>query len=93
MRGPLPNQETRSRIRPGIRAEFALAKPADGQGVDGHLTPSAVADLAARARAGRLVLTHLYPPTEQVDVRAAVARRYPGPVSLAADGDRFELGH
>jgi ribonuclease BN (tRNA processing enzyme) len=64
----------------------------DGQGVDGHLTPEAVADLAAGAHAGRLVLTHFYPPTEQVDVRAVVAKRFAGPVSLAADGDRFELG-
>jgi ribonuclease BN (tRNA processing enzyme) len=55
------------------------------------LTPEAVGKLAAGARAGRLVLTHFYPPTEAVDVRAAVARRYGGPVALAADGDRFEL--
>ena len=63
----------------------------DGQAVDGHLTPDGVAALAALARAGRLVLTHFYPSTEQVDVRAAVGRRYTGPVAVAADGDRFEL--
>lgn len=63
----------------------------DGQGVDGHLTPATVARLAADARPARLVLTHLYPPTERVDVRAEVARGYRGPVALAADGDRFEL--
>lgn len=63
----------------------------DGMGIDGHLTPSGVADLAARSEAARLVLTHLYPPTEEVDVRGAVASRYHGPVALAADGDRFEV--
>ncbi|HXY67841.1 MAG TPA: ribonuclease Z [Gemmatimonadales bacterium] len=63
----------------------------DGQGVDGHLTPDGVGRLAADAGAGRLVLTHLYPPAEAVDVRGAVARRYRGPVAVAADGDRFEV--
>lgn len=63
----------------------------DGQGIDGHLTPGAVGRLAAGARAGRLVLTHFYPPTERCDVRGAVAKSYAGPVALAADGDRFEL--
>jgi ribonuclease BN (tRNA processing enzyme) len=64
----------------------------DGQGVEGHLTPGSAADLAAGARAGRLVVTHLYPSIEAVDVRAAIARRYAGPVTVASDGDRFELG-
>jgi ribonuclease BN (tRNA processing enzyme) len=63
----------------------------DGQGVEGHLTPDSAGRLAAEAGAARLVLTHLYPPTEAVDVRAAVARRYRGPVAVAADGDRFEV--
>ncbi len=63
----------------------------DGQGVDGHLTPATVGELAAGAAAGRLVLTHFYPPIEQVDVRAAVAARFAGKVALAADGDRFEI--
>jgi ribonuclease BN (tRNA processing enzyme) len=63
----------------------------DGEGVDGHLTPAAVGRLAAGAGAGRLVLTHFYPPTEHVDIKGAVAKSYRGPVALAADGDRFEL--
>jgi hypothetical protein len=37
------------------------------------------------------VLTHLYPPAEQVDVRGQVAACYPGPVAIAADGDRFAV--
>jgi len=63
----------------------------DGHGVEGHLTPTSAGELAAAAAARRLVLTHFYPPTEQVDVRAAVAARYRGAVALAADGDRFEI--
>ncbi len=50
----------------------------DGQGVEGHLTPATVGRLAADAAARRLVLTHLYPPAERVDVRAAVARATAG---------------
>lgn len=64
----------------------------DAHAVDGHLSPETVGRLAAGARPGRLVLTHFYPSLEQVDVRKLVAARYQGPVALAADGDRFELG-
>jgi ribonuclease BN (tRNA processing enzyme) len=63
----------------------------DDQPVAGHLTPQAVGRLAARVGPGRLVLTHLYPPTEALDVGALVGAHFTGPVALAADGDRFEL--
>ena len=63
----------------------------DGQGIEGHLTPGSVGQLAADAEAARLVLTHLYPPTERVDVRAGIAAHYRGPVAIAADGDRFDV--
>jgi ribonuclease BN (tRNA processing enzyme) len=56
-----------------------------------HLTPASAGELAARARAKRLVLTHLYPPVEGVDIPAAVAKIYRGPVVVAGDGDRFEI--
>jgi len=64
----------------------------DDQPVTGHLTPQTVGRLAARVRPGRLVLTHLYPPTEALDVGALVRAQFSGPVALAADGDRFALG-
>lgn len=51
-----------------------------------HLTPRQVGELAARAGAKRLVLTHFYPPVEAVDIVAEVAEQYPGPVALATDG-------
>jgi ribonuclease BN (tRNA processing enzyme) len=56
-----------------------------------HLTPRRCAELAAAATPARLVLTHFYPPVEDVDVRAVVAARYGGPVVLASDGWTFEL--
>lgn len=64
----------------------------DDRAISGHLTPRSAGKLASAAGAKRLVLTHFYPPVEQVDVRAAVARTYAGPVALAGDGDRFEIG-
>jgi ribonuclease BN (tRNA processing enzyme) len=63
----------------------------DDRAIEGHLTPRTAAALAVGAGAGRLVLTHLYPPTEEVDVRAEIAAHYRGSITLAADGDRFEV--
>ena len=51
-----------------------------------HLTPETCGELAARAGARHLVLTHFYPPVEVVDIRAIVAERYAGDVTLASDG-------
>jgi len=64
----------------------------DDQAIDGHLSPRRAGALAAAARAKRLVLTHFYPAVETTDVRAGVAAAFEGPVTLAADGDRFRLG-
>jgi len=63
----------------------------DAQAVDGHLTPRSVGKLAAGANPRRLVLTHLYPPTEALDLGRLVGAHYKGPVAVAADGDRFEV--
>ena len=51
-----------------------------------HLTPEQAGALAAAAAPGLLVLTHFYPPVEQVDVPALVAAAWPGPLVLAHDG-------
>ncbi|HVE80078.1 MAG TPA: MBL fold metallo-hydrolase [Gemmatimonadaceae bacterium] len=61
-------------------------------GMPSHLTPEQVGALAARAAPGLLVLTHFYPPVEQVDVRGIVAAAgYAGPVVLADDGWGTEI--
>jgi ribonuclease BN (tRNA processing enzyme) len=57
-----------------------------GMGIPEHLTPEQCAELAAAAAPARLVLTHFYPPVEQIDIRAVVEARYSGPVTLAFDG-------
>jgi ribonuclease BN (tRNA processing enzyme) len=51
-----------------------------------HLTPEQAGELGAAARPGLLVLTHFYPPVEQIDVAAIVAARWTGPTVLAHDG-------
>lgn len=56
-----------------------------------HLTPGQCGELAARAAPRHLVLTHFYPPVEREDVRAIVATRFPGPVTLAHDGWHIEI--
>jgi len=64
----------------------------DDRAIAGHLTPASAGRLARVAGPKQLVLTHFYPQVETVDIRAVVAREYPGPVTLAGDGDRFTVG-
>ena len=56
-----------------------------------HLTPEECRAIAAIARPGRVVLNHLYPPVERVDIRAIIAEEYGGPVDVAADGSVFQV--
>lgn len=72
-----------------LLAECSLPEPL---ALDFHLTPRQAGAMAARAKAGRLVLTHFYPPVEEVDVVAEAAREYRGPITKANDGDKFEVG-
>lgn len=58
----------------------------DALATPGHMTPSAVADLCVSARPRRVVLTHLYPPAEALDLPALIGRRFDGPVHTAHDG-------
>jgi len=60
--------------------------------MDIHLTPEQAGDLAQEAGAGRLVLTHFYPPVETSDPARAAGTRFGGPVTAARDGDRFTIG-
>ncbi len=63
----------------------------DGLKVDGHLTPSAAGEIAARAGVERLVLTHFYPECDQADIERECRKTYSGPLHLARDLMRFEL--
>lgn len=63
-----------------------------GMHIPEHLTPEQCGELAAGAAPKHLALTHFYPPVEQVDIRALVARSWDGPVTLAHDGWYFDIG-
>ena len=59
--------------------------------VPGHLTPSLAGGIAARAKVKKLVLTHLYPECDQVDLRAQCRKAYQGPLLIAKDLMRIEM--
>ena len=51
-----------------------------------HMTTTQVADLAERARVGRLVLTHLWPHFARSQIKREVARGFNGRIDLADEG-------
>lgn len=57
----------------------------DAKKMPGHLTPSLAGEMAAKAGARRLVLTHFYPDCEGEDLTGACRRRYDGPIVIAED--------
>lgn len=59
--------------------------------VPGHLTPEEAGRLAARAGVSRLMLTHFYPPCDQVDVVALSRREFSGEIIRAEDGLRVKV--
>ncbi|MBW1994721.1 MAG: ribonuclease Z, partial [Deltaproteobacteria bacterium] len=57
----------------------------DGKKVDGHLTPSLAGEIATRANVKKLVLTHLYPACDKVDIEKQCRKTYRGPLVVARD--------
>ncbi|MCZ6779016.1 MAG: ribonuclease Z [Acidobacteria bacterium] len=57
----------------------------DGAAVPGHLTPSLAGRIAREAGARSLLLTHLYPPCDDVDVAAQVRSVYDGDLKVGED--------
>ncbi|RMG44306.1 MAG: ribonuclease Z [Acidobacteria bacterium] len=56
-----------------------------------HLSIPEVAELARRAQVSRLLITHLYPELDGVDVKAEIQRLFSGDVIIAHDGLRLEI--
>lgn len=88
--------ETLGAFMEGVEALVCECSLADDEVGDNHLSPSRVARIAAAARPGRLLLTHVYPhlraardPDVMERVRAA---GYEGRVELAFDGMTLALG-
>ena len=63
----------------------------DNSPIPGHLTPGGVARIASEAEVERVVLTHIYPTAEGLDLVAEVGRGYDGEVVLAEDGTKFSV--
>jgi ribonuclease BN (tRNA processing enzyme) len=64
----------------------------DDYRVKGHLTPSLAGDIATRADVKKLVLTHFYPECDQTDIEQECRKTYDGPLVLAEDLMRIDIG-
>lgn len=78
----------------GVDLLLAECSLPDDEVGDNHLAPPGVAEIAAAARPGLLLLTHVYPHFRAArDVPALVrAAGYAGPVRLARDGSVHAAG-
>lgn len=65
-------------------AVFECSFP-DDRKVEGHLTPGEAGEIAARAGAKRLLLTHFYPECEGEDILGQCRKTYSGEILLAED--------
>ncbi len=63
----------------------------DDQKMDGHLTPTLAATIAAEANCKHLVLTHFYPIIEHIDIISICRKIYSGKISIAHDFKKFIL--
>jgi ribonuclease BN (tRNA processing enzyme) len=72
-------------------ADLLVLECANPFKVPGHLTPAEAGRLAARAGVARLVLSHFYPPCDEVDIVALAAAEFPGEIIKAEDGMRISL--
>jgi ribonuclease BN (tRNA processing enzyme) len=68
-----------------LMLEATLPRPERG-GIRGHLTPGEAGDHASRARAGRLVLTHISDELDELWARREAQKTFGGPVSVAREG-------
>lgn len=61
----------------------------DNRPVSGHLTPKGVARIAHESEVRRVVLTHIYPPADAVNLVQEVGEGFEGEVAVAEDGTKF----
>jgi ribonuclease BN (tRNA processing enzyme) len=72
-------------------ADLFILESANPFKVPGHLTPAEAGRLAARAGVKNLLLTHFYPPCDEIDVVALAKREFRGEVIRAEDGLFLEV--
>ena len=63
----------------------------DDAPLPGHLTPASVARIASEAGVEKVVLTHVYPAADGLDLLEEVGRGYSGEVIVAGDGLKLEV--
>jgi len=63
----------------------------DGNGVEGHLTPSEAGRIATKAGIRRLVLTHFYPECMAMDIVSQCRGAYEGEIIQARDALRLTV--
>jgi len=73
----------------GAHAMLVECSFPDDSPVAGHLTPDGVARIASEAGVGRVILTHVYPVADELDLPKEVGRGYEGQVVVARDGLKF----
>jgi ribonuclease BN (tRNA processing enzyme) len=87
--GPDPEQAA---FFQGVDVLVAECSLPDEFAMDVHLTPSQVAALAQGAQPGHLILTHIYPQLERLDVAGLVrAGGWQGRTTVARDGLRVPV--
>ena len=74
-----------------VEASLVTPDEDDGPGPRGHSTATEAAEMAAAARARRLLLTHLRPHQDAAAAVRAAQAVFAGPVHAAREGDRFRL--
>jgi ribonuclease BN (tRNA processing enzyme) len=60
--------------------------------VDGHMSPSLIAELCNKSKPGKTVLNHFYPAAAELDLEKLVCNLYNGTVIMSKDGDFFMTG-
>jgi ribonuclease BN (tRNA processing enzyme) len=73
-----------------LMVEATLPRPERG-GMRGHLTPGEAGEHGARAKAGRLVLTHISDELDLLWARREAEQTFGGPVDIAHEGAVYEL--
>jgi ribonuclease BN (tRNA processing enzyme) len=73
-----------------LMLEATLPRP-ERTGDRGHMTPSEAGEHAARAEAGRLVLTHISDELDQLWAKSEAESAFDGPVTVAAEGAVYSV--
>ncbi len=63
----------------------------DGKEIEGHLTPSLAGRIALESNCKKLLLTHLYPVCDQINVVSQCRQVYPGEIILGEDLMRIRI--